>query len=150
MNPVSPVTISHKNMNVSLTIPNLFRNNTLTYIFQLNMDSDLGSDDYMELMLTGNWTYFIRDSVFIQGVNSDASHTPTFKASYNWPTYSKIKISNFSSIVRSSQIAFYISLRTPLIAATYSLTLSAYRKNGGLVEQYTQAIAINSTTGYIR
>lgn len=150
MNPAFPVTILHKDMNVTVTIPNLFRNNTLTYIFQLNMDSDLSSDDYMELMLTGNWTYFIRDSVFIQGVNADAYHSPKFTASYNWPTFSKIKISNFSSVVRSSQIAFYISLRTPLIAGTYSLSLSAYRKNGGLVEQYTQSIAINSTTGYIR
>lgn len=150
MNPAPAVTISQKAMNVSVTIPNLFRNNTLTYIFQINMDSDLSVGDYLQLRLTGNWTYFVNDSIFIEGVNSDATHTPVFQTSYNWPSSSDIFIKNFSSIYRSSQIAFYISLRTPLTANTYSLTLSAYRSNGGLVERYTQPIAINATTGYIQ
>ena len=129
----STLTISHKNMNVSLTIPNMFRNNTVTYIFQVNMDSDLYINDYMELKIAGNWTYFIQDSSFIQGINSNSMYTPIFRSNYSWPTYSILTISNFSSIMRSSQITFYVSLRTPLIANTYTLILLAYRSNGGLV-----------------
>ena len=86
MNPATPVTIVHKNMNATITIPNKFRNNTLTYIFQLNMDSDLYTGDYMNIKLTGNWTFFLNDSIFIEGINSDATHTPVFQATYNWPT----------------------------------------------------------------
>lgn len=150
MNPAPAVSILHKDMNASITIPNLFRNNSLTYIFQINIDSDLSVGDYMQLRLTGNWTYFINDSTFIEGINSNASYTPVFQANYSWPTASDLFIRNFSSIRRSSQIAFYVSLRTPLTAGTYGLTLSAFRSNGGLVERYTQNIGINDTTGYIR
>lgn len=86
MNPVSPVTILHKTMNATITIPNKFRNNTLSYIFQLNMDSDLYTGDYMLIRFTGNWTFFLADSAFIEGINSDAQHTPVFLPTYNWPT----------------------------------------------------------------
>lgn len=65
-------------MNATVTIPNLFRNNTLTYIFQINMDSDLTVGDYMKLTFTGSWLFFLQDSSFIQGINSDATHTPKF------------------------------------------------------------------------
>jgi hypothetical protein len=144
------ITISRKTMNATVTIPNKFRNNTLTYIFQINMDSDLLVGDYMQIQFTGNWTFFLNDSVFLQGINSDALRTPVFQSSYSWPTSSNIFIRNFSSILRSSQISFYISLRTPLTANTYTLTLSAFRSNGGLVERYTQPVIINATSGYIR
>lgn len=137
-------------MNATITIPNMFRNNTLTYIFEINMDSDLYVGDYMQLKLTGNWTYFISDSAFIEGINSNASYTPVFQASYSWPTSSILEIRNFSSIKRSSQIAFYVSLRTPLTASTYTMTLSAFRSSGGLVEQIVKPVQINATTGYIR
>lgn len=150
MNVASTLTVSHKTMNSTITIPNKFRNNTLTYIFQLNMDSDFYVGDYMQIRLTGNWTFFLNDSVFLQGINSDALHTPSFQSNYSWPTFSDIFIKNFSSILRSSQISFYISLRTPLTANTYTLTISAYRSNGGLVEKYTQPVVINATSGYIR
>jgi|LakMenEpi03Aug12_release.lakeMendotaPanAssembly.Ray.scaffolds.fasta_scaffold406424_2 hypothetical protein len=150
MNVTPGITISRKTMNATITIPNRFRNNTLTYIFQINMDSDLNVADYMQIELTGNWTFFLNDSIFLQGINSDALRTPVFQSSYNWPTSSNIFIRNFSSILRSSQISFYISLRTPLTANTYTLTLSAFRSNGGLVERYTQPIIINATSGYIR
>lgn len=133
MNPASPVAITQKAMNTTITIPNKFRNNTLTYIFQINMDSDLAAGDYMHLQIAGNWTFLLQDSVFIEGINSDATRTPVFQATYNWPTSSNVFIRNFSSILRSSQIVFYISLRTPLIANSYALTLSAFRSNGGLV-----------------
>lgn len=39
--------IQAKNMSVALTIPNKFRNNTLTYIFQININSNLGVGDYL-------------------------------------------------------------------------------------------------------
>lgn len=39
--------ISSKNMSVTITIPNNFRNNTITYIFQINIDSDLTVGDYI-------------------------------------------------------------------------------------------------------
>ena len=85
MNPTPPdngVLISHKKMNTTLTIPNKFRNNTLTYIFEINMDSDLGPGDYLKINLDGNWTYFLEDSTFIEGVNSDSSYTAKFEADY--------------------------------------------------------------------
>jgi len=41
--------IKAKDMNVTVTIPNNFRNNTITYIFEINMDSTLEAGDYMEL-----------------------------------------------------------------------------------------------------
>lgn len=65
MDPGSPVAIAQKSMNTTITIPNKFRNNTLTYIFQINMDSDLYAGDYMHLQIAGNWTFFLQDSVFI-------------------------------------------------------------------------------------
>lgn len=65
MNPASPVAITQKSMNTTITIPNKFRNNTLTYIFQINMDSDLYAGDYMHLQIAGNWIFFLQDSVFI-------------------------------------------------------------------------------------
>lgn len=57
---------------------------------------------------------------------------------------------NFSSVRRSNQIAFYVSLRTPLTANNYNMVLSAYRQGGKLVERHTQTVEINATTGYIR
>ena len=74
MNPTgadSGVLIKHKDMNTTVTIPNKFRNNTVTYIFEFNMDSDLYAGDYIKINLDGNWTYFLEDSQFIEGINSD-------------------------------------------------------------------------------
>jgi hypothetical protein len=39
--------IKYKNMNATITIPNNFRNNTITYIFQINIDSDLTIGDFI-------------------------------------------------------------------------------------------------------
>ena len=41
-------------------------------------------------------------------------------------------------------------MRTPLTANDYDLVISGLRENDGLVEQYTQTLEINDTTGYIR
>jgi hypothetical protein len=60
--------IKAKDMNVTVTIPNNFRNNTLTYIFEINMDSTLTAGDYMELRFQGNWTFFLQDSRMIEGI----------------------------------------------------------------------------------
>ena len=52
-------------MNVSMTIPNKYRNNTLTYIFEINIDSNLEAGDYIKIDIQGNWTFFLEDSAFI-------------------------------------------------------------------------------------
>ena len=61
----TPVTIAHKIMDTTITIPNKFRNNTLTYIFEINMDSDLEPGDYFKMEFPGNWTFFLEDCSFI-------------------------------------------------------------------------------------
>ncbi len=65
-------------MNTTITIPNKFRNNTLTYIFEINMDSTLAAGDYMELKFVGNWTFFLSDSRFIEGIDSNYTHKAKF------------------------------------------------------------------------
>lgn len=95
------VTISRKNMNATVIIPNLFRNNTLTYVFEINIDSNLGAGDYMQIDFEGSWTFFLNNSRIIEGVNSNSQFTPTFSAIPN-----AVLLTNFSSILRSSQIAF--------------------------------------------
>jgi hypothetical protein len=60
--------IKAKNMNATVTIPNNFRNNSLTYTFEVNMDSTLEAGDYVEINFSGNWTFFLQDSRFIEGV----------------------------------------------------------------------------------
>ena len=60
--------IKAKNMNATVTIPNNFRNNSLTYTFEINMDSTLEAGDYVEINFSGNWTFFLQDSRFIEGV----------------------------------------------------------------------------------
>lgn len=136
MDPTGPdngILIKQKDMNTTLTIPNKFRNNTLTYIFEINIDSNLYAGDYIHIGLDGNWTFFLEDSRFIEGINSDRMNKARFEEEYDWPTSSDLYIRNFSSILRSSQVAFYVSLRTPLTADDYTMTISAYRSHGGLV-----------------
>ncbi len=65
-------------MNTTITIPNKFRNNTLTYIFEINMDSTLKAGDYIELKFAGNWTFFLNDSSFIEGVESSRTNKARF------------------------------------------------------------------------
>ena len=65
-------------MNVTINIPNKFRNNTIKYIFEINMDSDFSSEDKLQLTFDGNWTFFTEYSSFIEGVLSDDDHTPYF------------------------------------------------------------------------
>ena len=49
-------------MNATITIPNQFRNNTIVYIYQINLDSDLGFGDYIRILFTGNWMFFLNQS----------------------------------------------------------------------------------------
>jgi hypothetical protein len=104
----------------------------------------------MELDFTGSWTFFLNDSRFIQGISSDFSNTAMFKTVYGWPMSTQVLISNFSQISKQSQLSFYLSLRTPLLANTYNLTITAFKANGKIAEFYTKNIVINQTTGYIR
>jgi hypothetical protein len=70
--------ISAKDMSVKMTIPNNFRNNSVTYTLEINMDSDLEVGDYLEMNFDGNWTFFVQDSVIIEGVESSFSNKATF------------------------------------------------------------------------
>lgn len=114
------------------------------------MDSDLFPGDYIQLKFAGNWTFFLQDSFFIEGIQSDSLNTAYFADVSQRPTYSIVNIQNFSSISRQSQISFYISMMTPLTSGTYLLSMIAYRSNGGIAEHYYQNLTINDTTGYIR
>ena len=127
------VTISHKEMATTITVPNKYRNTTTRYTFEINMDSDLEAGDYFEIVLDGNWTFFPNQSIIIEGINSDTSHQAVFETEYNHPTNSKVYIRNFTSVNRSNQIAFYLDLKTPLTPSVYNLLLSAKKSHGGLV-----------------
>lgn len=122
-------------MSATVTIPNNFRNNSVTYIFQVNMDSNLYNGDYFKLDLTGIWTFYANQTRLISGVNSDPMHVPTFTPSQVTTSggVTTLILNNFTSILKSSQIAFYLPLRTPLSAGTYTLSLNAYKFNGMLV-----------------
>ena len=72
--------INAKSMNATVTIPNNFRNNSLTYTFEINMDSTLEAGDYMELSFAGNWTFFLQDSRFIEGVESSYTNKARFQS----------------------------------------------------------------------
>ena len=75
----TPISISHKQMNTTITIPNKFRNNSITYIFEVNMDSNLRSGDKLQLSIDGNWTFFPEDCKIIEGINKNMDHTPYFE-----------------------------------------------------------------------
>ena len=76
---------------------------------------------------------------------------PYFEAKYNRAVPESILyIKGFSEIRRRDQIAFYVNLRTPLDPADYQMTITAHRSHGGLVEEYSQKVGINQTTGYIK
>ena len=65
------VEIKEKDMNVTMNIPNKYRNNTITYIYELNMDSNLYYGDYLKIEIDGSWTFFPEDCQIIEGVNGD-------------------------------------------------------------------------------
>jgi hypothetical protein len=130
-------------MNATVTIPNNFRNNSITYTFEINMDSTLEAGDYVELNFAGNWTFFLPDSRIIEGVESSPSRKAKFESVYGWPTFSRVSIKNFSRISKESQLAFYLSLKTPILNSQYNLTITAFKENGKVVEFYTQNILIN-------
>jgi hypothetical protein len=87
-------------MNVSLTLPNNFRNNSLTYIFQVNLDSDLSTGDYFQLVFGGNWKFFIEDCRIIEGITSSYSNQVKMSTKYNTNVDSRLFIRNFSSVSR--------------------------------------------------
>lgn len=113
------------------------------------MDSDLALGDYLKIKFSGVWKFFLQDSVIIEGIFGSEKATPKFTTEYN-ATTSIIYIKNFTQITKSRQIAFYISLRTPLTANNYTVDITAERSHGGLVENYSTVIPINITTGYIK
>lgn len=143
--------IQAKPLNTTVQIPNRYRNNSVTYTFQINFDTDLMEGDYFVMQITGLWTFLANRTSIVSGVNSNLKRTPTWTARVNTTTsISTITLTNFTSILKTTQFTFYLPLITPLAANTYAMTVSAFRKNGNLAQVYTQNVIINKTTGYIR
>ena len=145
--------ISHKDLNITMSYPNLFRNNSGAYTFQVNVQSNLVYGDYIRMQWSGNWTFFLNGTYIVAGVNSNtaAGQTPKFVINYNSSAVlSTLNLNNFSSLQVGKPITFYVSLRTPLLAGNYNFLMETRRASGTLVEQYTSVIPINATTAYIK
>lgn len=141
---VSTVSILAKPLNTTLTIPNNYRNNSATYIFQINPDTDLVGGDYMVFTFTGLWNLFTNATSVISGVTSSPTRIPTWRSVVNTTaSTTTLTLTNFSSIPKTTQFTFYQPLVTPIASSTYVLTINSYRFNGGLAQTYTQNILIN-------
>ena len=115
-------------MNVTVNIPNQYRNNSLTYEFIINTDTNLRNGDYMTFAFTGLWTLWTNATNIIEGVISSTTNTPSWNALVNKTSnMTTLTLSNFSLIPRSRQFTFSLPLVTPLEAATYTLSISAFR-----------------------
>lgn len=68
----STVLIQAKPLNTTLTIPNNYRNNSATYIFQINPDTNLVAGDSMVFAFTGIWNLLANMTNIISGVSSSA------------------------------------------------------------------------------
>lgn len=149
---VSTVLIKNKPLNTTVTIPNQYRNTSVTYTFEINTDSDLLAGDYILFTFTGIWTLFTNATQIVSGVTSNsASSPPIWTATVNsTASRTSLRLGNFSSILKSKQFTFFQPLVTPLNPSTYTLTIDCYRSNGRLAQTYTQSIIINQTTGYIK
>lgn len=148
----STIVIERKPLKTTVQIPNKYRNNSVTYIFTINTDTDLLVGDYLQFTYTGLWKLFTNMTNIISGVNSDTTHTPVWSTYINTTSsITSLTLTNFSSILKSTQFTFYLPLVTPLTPNTYTLTITAYRSNGKIAQSYTNSsIVINQTTGYIR
>jgi hypothetical protein len=140
--------IGHKDLKVSMTYPNRFRNNSIIYTFMFNVQSDLFSGDYIKMTWGGSWTFHLNSSTsIVTGVNG----SPYFTAIYNTTaSTSTLLLQNFSSILVSNPITFYVSLKTPYNSGAYSFDMETHRASGALVEEYSTTININDTTAYIK
>lgn len=151
MTSTSSVLIRNKPLNATVTTPNQYRNNSVTYVFQINTDTNLIDGDYFEFKITGLWKLLTDKISIISGLNMQLGKTPNWTSTISTagPT-TTLTLMNFTSILKSSQFAFYLPLVTPLAANTYVLTIKAFRANGKLAQSYSTNIIINQTTGYIR
>jgi hypothetical protein len=149
---ISTVLIQRKPLNTTVKIPNQYRNNSLTYIFTINTDTDLLAGDYLQFTFTGLWRLYTNQTKIISGVNSGPSATPVWSTFINTTSaITSLTLTNFSSILKSTQFTFYLPLVTPINPSTYILTITAYRSNAKIAQSYTNsAVVINQTTGYIR
>ena len=145
------INILQKPLNASISVPNNYRNNSVTYITQINFDTNLVQGDYLTLTFTGLWTLFTNATRIISGVTSNGLTTPQWTSAINTTSSrTTLTLTNFFSIAKSQQFTFYQPLVTPLAAGTYTMTLSAFRSNGKLAQTYSQSVTINQTTGYIK
>jgi hypothetical protein len=148
---LSSVLIKNKPLNATVKIPNQYRNNSDTYIFEINPDTNLLAGDYITIGITGVWTLFANATRIIEGVGSSNSYAPKWTTTVDTAnSLTALQLTNFSAILKSNQFTFYQPLRTPLAVGTYTLTIKAFRSNGGLAQSYSQTVPINQTTGYIR
>ena len=146
----STVLIQNKPLNTTLTIPNNFRNNSVTYTFQINTATNLNPGDYIAFTFGGIWNLNPGRINVVSGLTSTLTNTAVWTASVNTTaSLTTLTLTNFSSILQSTQFTFYLPLTTPLNPNTYSLNIKAYRQNGGLAQSYPTSIVINQTTGYI-
>ncbi len=146
----STVLIQNKPLNTTLTIPNNYRNNSVTYTFQINTATNLNTGDYMTFTFGGIWNLNPSRIKVVGGLTSSLANKAIWKASVNTSaSTTTLFLTNFSSILQSTQFTFYLPLTTPLNPNTYSLNIKAYRQNGGLAQSYSSTILINQTTGYI-
>lgn len=147
----SSVLIQNKPLNLTLTIPNNYRNTSSTYIFQINPDTTLLPGDYMVFSFNGLWTFYTNSINVISGLVSDSNFTARWRAVVDTAnSKTTITLSNFSSIPRTTQFTFYLPLKTPLVGSNYAYTVKSYRANNGLAQSYANNTLINATTGYIR
>lgn len=147
----SVINILQKPLNATVDVPNKYRNNSATYIAEINFDTDLDAGDYVTMTLTGVWTLLTNATKIVEGVITSPAYHPKWTANVDSAnSLTTLTLTNFSKISKSQQMTFYQPLVTPLSAGTYTLTLSAFRSHGGLAQTYSQTVEINQTTGYIR
>lgn len=148
----SSVVIKNKPFKAKVQIPNNYRNNSLSYTFQINPYSTLDQGSRLELTFAGtNWTILTQFARIISGVESLTTSDPLWTVTSDTAnSLTRLTLTNYASIPRTKRLAFYLPVRTPINPGNYELTIKSYRENNGLAQSYSQDIVINQTTGYIR
>ena len=91
--------VRQKPLNASVIIPNMFRNNSVEYKFEMSLDTDLVAGDYMVFMFTGIWNIFTNATQMIAGVGSSATNSPVWTATVDTVnSRTELRLTNFSRI----------------------------------------------------
>ena len=122
------VLVKQKPLNATVEIANQYRNNSITYNFIMNFDTDMNVGDYVVFEWTGLWTLLTNATKLISGVSSSKDRTPVWTKNVDTAaSKTTLTLGNFSKIYKSKQFTFFQPLVTPLAAATYTLSIKAYR-----------------------